>query len=245
MKNNCDSLNTPVNKEPVVTRVINRIKKALMEGDLLPGDYLPTETDLTKSLGVSKTSIREAIKMLQAIGIVDVRRGDGTKISEKLNGNVLDPMIFRLIIESDQVKDLFDFRVMFEPACTVMAMERATPDDIFAIKKSVDQFEKAIRLGQQTLEDDTAFHKAMLKATHNPLVIRVGETILELFSNSIEYTVNHKPDVALRNHQRIFDALCEKNPKKLEEAVIKSFDVWKQSLELVQQEKKQKSRNQD
>ena len=170
MKNNCNSLNTPVNKEPVVTRVINRIKKALMEGDLLPGDYLPTETDLTKSLGVSKTSIREAIKMLQAIGIVDVRRGDGTKISEKLNGNVLDPMIFRLIIESDQVKDLFDFRVMFEPSYTLMAMERATPDDITAIKKSVDQFEKAIRLGQQTLEDDTAFHKAMLKGKRHSCV---------------------------------------------------------------------------
>src|SRR4030042_755321 len=71
------SLGVPVGQDSVVSRAIARIKDALLRKDLRPGDYLPSETELTKTLGIGKSSVREAVKMLQAMGVVEVRRGQG------------------------------------------------------------------------------------------------------------------------------------------------------------------------
>ena len=224
------SLGTPVKQASVVSRVIERIKEALMEKELQPGDYLPTETELTASLGVSKTSLREAIKMLQALGVVEVRRGHGTKIRERVGGNIIDPLVFQLILASGQTQDIIDFRIMFEPAYTLMAMNRANQTDIDRIAATIDDLETAIQNQRQTAREDLAFHLEVLRSTHNPLVIRVGETIMELFKTSIAYTVRHHPEIALRDHKRIFEAFCEKNEDKLTEAIIHSFQGWKVGL---------------
>jgi GntR family transcriptional repressor for pyruvate dehydrogenase complex len=80
-----NSLIATVKKDSVVLMVIERIKEALIHRELKPGDYLPSETELTKNLGVGKSSVREAIKMLQAMGVLEVRRGQGTMIRKHLN----------------------------------------------------------------------------------------------------------------------------------------------------------------
>jgi len=224
----------PVRNEAVVSVVIRRIKEAMINKELRPGDYLPTETELTQILGVSKTSVREAVKMLQAIGVLEVKRGSGMRIREHFNGDILDPLIFRLIAESEQIQDIYDFRKMFEPAHSIMAMQRASEEDIGAIESTIDRLEKAIQEGRQTVEDDLAFHRAILQSTHNPLVARVGETILEFFKPSIQQTITHFPEEALRNHKRVFEAFREKDEHKLKDAVIQSFDVWKSGLNMAQ-----------
>lgn len=229
------SLGTPVKQESVVNRVIERIKEALLEKELQPGDYLPTETELTASLGVSKTSLREAIKMLQALGVVEVRRGHGTKIRERFGGTIIDPLIYQLILASGQTQDIIDFRIMFEPAYTLMAMNRASQADIDRIAATIDDFENAVRDKRQSAREDLAFHKEILRSTHNPLVIRVGETIMELFKVSIGYTAKHHPEIVLRDHQRIFKAFCAKDEDQLTEAIIQSFEGWKVGLTLAKE----------
>ena len=229
------SLGASVKQESVVSRIIERIKEALMEKELRPGDYLPTETELTASLGVSKTSLREAIKMLQALGVVEVRSGHGTKIREHFGGNIIDPLIFQLILASGQTQDIIDFRIMFEPAYSLMAMNRANQTDIDRIAATIDDFETAIQSNRQTAREDLAFHLEILRSTHNPLVIRVGETIMELFKVSIGYTIRHHPEIALRDHKRIFEAFREKNEEKLTEAIIQSFEGWKLGLSLAKE----------
>ena len=229
------SLGASVKQESVVSRVIERIKEALMEKELQPGDYLPTETELTASLGVSKTSLREAIKMLQALGIVEVRRGHGTKIREHFGGNIIDPLVFQLILASGQTQDIIDFRIMFEPAYSLMAMNRTNQTDIDRIAATIDDLESAIQSNRQTAREDLAFHLEILRSTHNPLVIRVGETIMELFKVSIGYTIRHHPEIALRDHKRIFEAFREKNEERVTEAIIQSFEGWKLGLTLAKE----------
>src|SRR5210317_1383675 len=94
-----NSLGTPVKQGSVVNLVMNRIKEALINKELKPGDYLPTENELMEKLGVSKTSIREAIKMLQALGVVEMKRGQGTRIRDNSSGDMIDPLIFQLILQ--------------------------------------------------------------------------------------------------------------------------------------------------
>jgi len=225
-----NSLIATVKKDSVVLMVIERIKEALIHRELNPGDYLPSETELTKNLGVGKSSVREAIKMLQAMGVLEVRRGQGTMIRKHLNDDCISPMIFQIILEDGNLKDLLDLRIMFEPAFNVMAMKRATEEDIERIRKTIENFELSIRAGAQTAEDDLAFHIAILHTTNNPLVIKIGETIFQLFKASISVSMKNIPEVALKDHKRIFKAFCEKDEEKLREATLKSFEGWKKSL---------------
>jgi GntR family transcriptional repressor for pyruvate dehydrogenase complex len=229
------SLNAPVGRTSVVDLVIERIREAILARELKPGDYLPTETEMVANLGVSKTSVREAIKMLQAQGVLDVQRGRGTKISENIGEGVITPLVYQLLLAGGTIQELIDFRVMFEPAYTVMAMNRATQEDLDRIEDTIDDLEDAIQHHRQTAREDLAFHLEILRSTRNPLVIRVGETILELFRISIGYAVTRHPEIALRNHRRIFEAFCEKDEHKLREAIVVSFEGWKVGLTLAKE----------
>lgn len=230
------SLVTPLGQVSVVNLVIERIKEAIISQELKAGDYLPTESELVANLGVSKTSVREAIKMLQALGVVEVQRGRGTRIRDDIGGDLLAPLSYQMLLARGTVQEILDFRLMFEEAFTVMAMDRATPEDLERIAATVTDLEKAIAENRQTVREDLAFHLEILRTTHNPMVVRVGETIMELFKASIGHSVRHHPDVALRDHKAIFEALCQKDKTKLRKVIQGSFQAWERSLEETQKQ---------
>jgi len=224
------TLRAPVRKDSVVSLVIDRVKDALLRKELKPGDYLPSETELTRNLGVSKSSVREAIKMLQAMGVLEVRRGQGTLIRQHPGLDCISPMLFQLIVENGYPADLVELRLMFEPAFSVMAMERASPKDRDRIRQAMERLESAVRAGTQAAEDDIAFHLAILQATRNPLVVRIGETIFQLFRPSISISMVHIAARAVEDHRRIFEAFCAGDAERLRAAVLASYDGWKESL---------------
>jgi GntR family transcriptional repressor for pyruvate dehydrogenase complex len=219
-----------VGQDSVVSRAIARIKDALLRKDLRPGDYLPSETELTKTLGIGKSSVREAVKMLQAMGVVEVRRGQGTVVRRHPGPDYISPLVFQLIMEAGYPDDLIELRLMFEPAFSVMAMERATAEDHERIRKAMERLERSVRSGTPAAEDDIAFHLAILKATKNPLVIRIGETIFQLFKPSISVSMQHIASRAIQDHRRIFDALRSGDGAQVRTAVVRSYDGWKESL---------------
>ncbi|UCF90867.1 MAG: FadR family transcriptional regulator [Desulfobacterales bacterium] len=225
-----NSLTTPVPRGSLVNFVVERIKEALINKEIKPGDYLPAEAELAKNLNVGKSSVREALKMLQALGVVVVRRGQGTVICKKPGEDSVNPLIFQLIMEDRSPQDLIDLRMIFEPGITVMAMKRATDAEIETIRKTVERLEKSIEEGAPAADDDLAFHFAILKATRNPFVIRIGDTILQLFKSSISTSMRTIPEIALRDHKRIFEAFVQKDEEKLVEAVVASFEGWEKSL---------------
>jgi len=223
-------LNRPLKTKSVPYRVLERIKESLIDGELSPGDFLPSEKELTEKLRVGKSSVREAVKMLQTMGVVDVIRGQGTIIRSSPGIDFVNSMIFQLILEKGTNTDIVDLRMLLEPAFTQIAMERATEEDIEAIKKTIDKFEGSVEKGIPKVEDDLDFHIAILRSTYNPYVIRIGETILQLFRSSISNSLKSTPESALMNHKHIFKAFCEKDPISLRNAIVESFNSWKQSF---------------
>ncbi|MEJ2169861.1 MAG: FadR/GntR family transcriptional regulator, partial [Desulfobacterales bacterium] len=196
-----------------------------------PGDFLPPEAELAKNLNVGKSSVREALKMLQALGVVEVRRGQGTAICKEPGEESINPLVFQLLMEKRRIQDLIDLRMIFEPGITVLAMKRATAAEIETIRETVVRLQKSIEAGVPVAEDDLAFHFAILEATHNPFVVRIGKTILQLFKSSISTSMRTIPQIALRDHQRIFEAFARHDEGELVEAVVASFEGWKKSLE--------------
>ncbi len=227
---NPESLTKPVKTGSVSKLVLERIKEALINKELGPGDYLPSETELAKNLGVGKSSVREAVKMLEAMGVVEVKQGNGTIICDHTDRNSVNSLIFQLILENGSEKDVLDLRMMFETSYTVMAMKNVNTEDIRKIEATIDIFEANIKAGKQEVDDDLNFHYAILESTHNPFVIIIGDTILQLFKTSIYKSVHQMPDVALADHKRIFNAFCVKDEKQVTDAIASSLEVWKNNL---------------
>lgn len=217
-------------RSSVALQLLERIKSALIRGDLKPGDYLPSETELTQSLGIGKSSVREAIKMLQAIGIVEVKRGQGTIIRREPGTPLVDPMAFGMILARGMTRDVLEFRRMFEPAYTLQAMHGATAEDHQRIQQSIDAMEEAIRVGAQTSKHDIAFHRAILHSTHNPMTIRVGETLLQLIEAALETSMRSLPETALKDHKAIYAAFKAGDTAGIHAAIATSSESWETNL---------------
>jgi biotin operon repressor len=143
----------------VVGYVLDCIKAAIVRRELKPGDMLPSETELSARLGVGKTSIREAVKMLQAVGAVDIRQGHGTVIRTEPGPDMLSPLVFQLLLKEGTSAELLEFRKLLEPNCTLLAQRKATDADIDDLEQMVVRLEERIANGLQTVEDDLAFHR--------------------------------------------------------------------------------------
>lgn len=217
-------------RNSAVGYVLDCIKKAIVRRELKPGDMLPSETELSAQLGVGKTSIREALKMLQAVGAVDIRHGLGTVIRNEPGPDMLTPLVFQLLLKDGTSAELLEFRKLLEPNYTVLAQEKATEADIAALGRLVERLEKRIAEGTQTVEDDLGFHRAILQATRNPYMITMGSTILELFRSSIEKSIREIPNVAASDHRAIYVAFKSRDPVLLRAAIEKSYEGWSRSL---------------
>lgn len=227
--NDVPSFGKPIRTGSIVRKVLMQIEEALLNKELKPGDCLPSESELVRNLGVGKSSIREAVKMLEALGVVEVRQGGGTFIRKSPSAENINPLVFALLLEQSDSSDIIELRAMFEPAYTLLAMNNATQEDREKIGETIKRFEERIKKGEQDEEDDLAFHRAILESTHNPFVIRIGSTILELFRASIRNSVSRIPETALADHKRIFECFCGGNGDKLQKAIHKSFEGWMQN----------------
>lgn len=222
-------LEMPLANRSLVDRIIDRITEALIRNELAPGDKLPTENELVVSLGVGKSSVREAIKILQAMGVVEVRRGEGTFVARSAPSMGINPMLYQLLLDQGSMQDIFALREVFEPGYTLLAMHSASEADIKNIERTLVSFEKLVSENRQTGEDDLSFHLAILEATHNPYVIRIGKMILKMFMGSVSRSVRNVPQQAVGDHRRIYEALVARDETRLHRAVLDSFLGWQQN----------------
>lgn len=155
-----------------------------VEQSLLPGEKLPNENILSAELNVSRATLREAIRALAAQGILTVRRGKGTFVSENVNDGTqgfktLDRAHMRL-------KDLYEMRLIFEPVCIAMACQRAGDDEIAEICAQGRKVIRQIKRKAPWAESDQTFHNLIVKASHNEFIIRLFPIINSAVHETME-----------------------------------------------------------
>jgi GntR family transcriptional regulator, transcriptional repressor for pyruvate dehydrogenase complex len=219
-----------IKKPSVAYTVMQRITQAIINHEINPGDELPSESELSLSMGVGKSSVREAIKMLSVMGVVESVQGDGTFIRHSVDEHGINPLVYQMILMQVGDEYILELRKMFEPAYTLLAMEHATSDDIEKITKAVEYLESNVQANKQTANDDLAFHEAILQATHNPYVIKIGQTVLQLFVASIRSSMSVIPEQAVADHKLILQAFLNHDKAQLTEAVYHSFNGWSKML---------------
>ncbi|MFC7063147.1 FadR/GntR family transcriptional regulator [Halobacillus seohaensis] len=197
--------------------IVSLIKDYLINGRLKPGDKLPTEMELIEQLGVSRTPVREAIKILESIGVIQIKRGEGMFITESSSELTMNPLIFSLIMHSHNMEQLIEFRQHFEVLLmnSIITKKEKNLDKIEAVYLSQVERMKPELTPEELVDIDLEFHYAVLQETENPFTIEIGRTIYELIrpkmihfnnSRSIERTLaTHKEHLDLLKGKETFD----------------------------------------
>ena len=215
-------------KSTLSQRIIKHVKNALLNRELKAGDKLPTENELAKSFGVSRTAVREAFKMLVAIGVAEIRQGDGTYIAKDISSPVIDPLIFSLILEERTPHELLEVRKMIEVGILEVLLNKVTDEDIQKMEEAVNELEDRYRTGERNndiLTDlDLKFHYAFAEATHNPSIEKIAKTIWDVFVLSIKKSISIEK--AYIHHRQILEAIKKRDRKQAREAIRVSLEIW-------------------
>lgn len=220
------------NRKNLSHQVLEAIERWIMEQGLGPGDMLPTEAKISEELQVSKSSVREAIKMLEALGIVEIRRGLCTVISADPQQGFLNVMISQLYMNSGTAEELKDFRQTMEIAFICRAIQAATEEDLQELAAAKENFSKKTEAGTATADDDIAFHECILKGMHNSYLHSLGSALNKLFRGTIERSIQKQPQVAVQDHEAIYDAMIRRDSVAAIAAVQKSAEEWGASFRI-------------
>ena len=171
-----------IERIPVVGQVVERVKQIIVRRELKTGDKLPTEKELVELFGVGRSTVREALRMLQATGDVEFIQGKGAFVAEPAVDTQISAKDWFGILGL-KIADFMEMRIAVEPVATRLAIERATQKEIDSILKAHNLFIKSIESGYplQLAAYDDAFHMEIAKATHNELFINTQVAIQECF----------------------------------------------------------------
>lgn len=171
--------------------------------------------------GVSRASVRDAIRILEAQGLVEPRHGEGTVVREIPIGALVRPFADALSAAKDLTADLFDMRKMLEPPIARAAAYRATHEDAAALAEILERQAARVRAGEVAIEEDTAFHYQLAIAARNQIVLRVVDILMDLLRESrVRWLqVQGRGEKSLEGHRRILEAIGRRDPEGAAEAM--------------------------
>ena len=174
----------PIQKDAVSQVIIDRITDALISGELKPGSKIPTEIEFSKSLGVGRNSVREATKILESFGVLEVRCSEGTFIASEFSQKMLDPLVYGLIIDNGSMQELLEFKLAFLRTILHIVVPIATQEDIDALQLHYDFLCETVK---NTPEDENAiytanreFHVALGQLTRNRFIIQINNVVMKV-----------------------------------------------------------------
>jgi GntR family transcriptional regulator, transcriptional repressor for pyruvate dehydrogenase complex len=216
----------PIKKTRVHEAIADRLRQLILEGTYPAGEALPSERVLAARLGVSRGSVRDALRTLEVLGLLEPRHGQGTFPLELSVERLVTPLSEVLVYRRDLQDELMDVRRMFEPAVARAAASRVTDDDVAELERVIDRQRRKVAAGRSAIGEDTEFHAAMARATHNSVAVRLMATLNDLLMESRKLTLKQRgrPDRSLRGHEAIVSAMRRRDPAAAEQAMHDHID---------------------
>jgi len=205
--------------------VQDRIKRYILEHDLQGGDALPPETRLTREMGVSRSSVREAVKALESLGILESRPGRGLYVRPFSLDPVLDNLAYSLLFDRDSVVELLDVREQLEVGLLPLACGALTPVQLELLHGLVHRQREKAERGESPLEEDRFFHRTLMEATGNRLALKLLDVfwVVLLRARGRSLAVDEAPQRTWRNHLRILTALERGDAPSAQRAMAEHF----------------------
>lgn len=205
-KNNEDST------EMLPAKTARNIKQMIIQQKMKPGDRLLCETDLMKMFGVSRSTLREALKFLKAENVIEIKRGNGTFISDA-TGVGEDPLGLNFINQHHLINNLLEARLLIEPQIAELAVQRATEQNIKCLAEIIDKMKYMDVNNDLATELDVQFHTAIAECTQNDVLSRIVPIINESIRQGRSETVcvAGSYERAKKSHVAIYEAIVRKD----------------------------------
>lgn len=209
-----------IRKNRVHEEVAKQLEQLILK-KLQPGDKLPAERELAGILGVSRSSIRDAMRRLHVIGLVEPRQGAGTVVKEISPESLVTPLAGVIAHKRQLVGELLDFRLMLEPPLAAKAAEHASAEQLRQMEEILAKQEKMLRAGQLAVEEDAEFHYCIALSSGNSVVLKVLDVVMDMLreTRARSLQTEGRPQKSLAGHKKILTAIKKRDAAGAESAM--------------------------
>jgi len=223
-----------IGQQTIVDQIINTLTESIIRGDYKSGSKLPSEFELMEEMQVSRNSLREAMKILATMGIVEIKRGDGTYICSQVNPTLFDRLVYSMIYDVSSSDELLELRQILDESTVQLAMSKITLEEVEKLQNSINEMRAACK--NQDVERmqtcDLEFHMLLIDSCKNIFFIRILKSVYSIFEKSIVENVKKETvdSKAPLYHQRILDCIVSKDYNKVHEVVEESLATWRERV---------------
>jgi len=210
-------------------RMVQELGRAIICGEYAT-QGVPTEAELCEQFGVSRSAVREAVKMLSAKGLISSKPRQGIRVLPEDQWNIFDPDLLRWMLESKPtlkvLKEFLQVRIAIEPEAAALAARFADAKNIARIEQALDAMRRSEENSSEDLESDIDFHVSMLYASNNRFYIRLRDFIATALRVSISHTspIKGNHEGIVEDHQKVLNAIKSRNPERAKHAMLLLID---------------------
>ena len=219
-------------KESVVQSVINCLTDAIRAEDLKPGDKIPPEPELAETLGVARSSVREAVKILTYLGVLESKRSEGTFVCSGYKESMIDPMVYGIILNKDSFENLMELREMTEAGMMRLAIEHHDESELEDLEAILEEMRNALNLKENRVDTffqaDNRFHDKIAEMGKNPMAFKINKVVRSL-TYAVRYQtvsamiLSGRSDKLLDTHVELYEAIKNSDLEDLDSKVRKSY----------------------
>ncbi len=218
-------------KESVVQSVINCLTDAMRNKELKPGDQIPPEPELAASLGVARGSVREAIKILAYLGVLESKRSEGTFVCSGFQESMIDPMVYGIILNQDSFENLMELREMTEAGSMRLAMEKRSEAEMAELETLLEELKLSLEKPDPVdsfFHADNTFHEKISQMGKNPLADKISRVVRTLTYSMRYDTVKAmisggRTGDLLAAHEKLYLALKKRDSSQIDRLVRDTY----------------------
>lgn len=219
--------------------IIQRITDALISGELKPGDKIPTEVEFSEKLGVSRNAVREAIKVLVAFGVLEIRRSEGTFVVEEFHSNLLNPLMYGLILSEHSMEELLEVKISVANSMLYLAILNASDEEVRQLRCYGEAFKQVINVSPENIDKiydaSKRFNEYLGEISHNRMLQQLDSIIHKIASftrhKAIEASISQgRPNALPDNYLKEVDILEARDKRAITEFMDERLKLWQELL---------------
>jgi GntR family transcriptional repressor for pyruvate dehydrogenase complex len=215
---------SPVRNSKISNEVYKQLVSLISNGQLKPGEKLPSEREMASDLGISRQSIREALYRAEIMGLIEVRQGEGSFVLSSLRESLKPPLWILLEEEAGRIFEFLEVRKLIEGWCGEKAAIAATAEDLEEMGRILERMESIIPTDREWGAVDVEFHLSIAATTHNVIAIHIMEALKDSFGSFFKFrkvfSRPEKKDLLWQHHHEIYRAINQRNPSLAKQKIV-------------------------
>ncbi len=233
------------NRVSILDEAVQSIENYILSGEVKVGDKMLTELELGDRLDIGRSTVREALKMIQTMGYLETRPGKGNFVINTTKRSIREHAVDWFVKNECEIHELLEFRKFLEPYVTRLATQRMTDEEARTLGEAMESFEKAYHSNDLRAlnKSEKKFHSTIVKGCHNSVFISIYDSLMKFLNDyfAMSFSIQETAEQSLRPHQRIYDAIMARDPERAKDEMRAHIDLTIANMAAVVNRQKEES----